>query len=184
MVAVHSYSPPADGSLAPKQLLEPINELPNHPLTNPQIFYPVGESQTFTRKDASRVFSATHGEQLLPTDERIPHRQLIAYQHKRDTGCSAEEYNEFKLAMEQKELEEHAQRIERAKVRRARDVQVILPSAEQTKAKGAARWEWRFEQISIDEAGKDGRGAKGVGARYGIPSQERKKGMIKIPRRV
>lgn len=37
---------------------ESINDLPVHPLTNPQIFWPVSESRQFTRVDAGRVFSA------------------------------------------------------------------------------------------------------------------------------
>lgn len=37
---------------------EPINDLPAHPATGPQIFYPVPESRAFTRIDAGRVFSA------------------------------------------------------------------------------------------------------------------------------
>ncbi|KAF3480085.1 uncharacterized protein GIQ15_05432 [Arthroderma uncinatum] len=37
---------------------EPINDLPVHKLTDPQIFYPVSESRRFTRVDAARVFSA------------------------------------------------------------------------------------------------------------------------------
>ncbi|THC98361.1 hypothetical protein EYZ11_002142 [Aspergillus tanneri] len=37
---------------------ESINDLPVHPTTSPQIFYPVSESRRFTRSDAGRVFSA------------------------------------------------------------------------------------------------------------------------------
>lgn len=36
---------------------EPINDLPVHPATGAQIFYPVPESRPFTRIDAGRVFS-------------------------------------------------------------------------------------------------------------------------------
>ncbi|KAI2728014.1 hypothetical protein CBS147326_4909 [Penicillium roqueforti] len=36
---------------------EPINDLPAHPLTGSQIFYPVPESRSFTRVEAGRVFS-------------------------------------------------------------------------------------------------------------------------------
>lgn len=45
---------------------EPINDLPAHPLTGTQIFYPVPESRTFNRVEAGRVFSGapaqTHRE--------------------------------------------------------------------------------------------------------------------------
>jgi hypothetical protein len=37
---------------------ESINDLPAHPLTGTQIFYPVPESRTFNRVEAGRVFSA------------------------------------------------------------------------------------------------------------------------------
>ncbi|CAG7936065.1 unnamed protein product [Penicillium salamii] len=37
---------------------EPINDLPAHPLTGAQIFYPVSESRPFNRVEAGRVFSS------------------------------------------------------------------------------------------------------------------------------
>ncbi|KAJ5319140.1 Ribosomal protein S35 [Penicillium brevicompactum] len=37
---------------------EPINDLPAHPLTGAQIFYPVSESRPFNRIEAGRVFSS------------------------------------------------------------------------------------------------------------------------------
>jgi hypothetical protein len=49
-----------------QQFHEPINDLPAHPLTGAQIFYPVPESRTFNRVEAARVFSSapaqTHDE--------------------------------------------------------------------------------------------------------------------------
>lgn len=53
-----------------------------------------------------------------------------------------------------------------------------------TKKTETPRWEFRFKDISVDSVGRDGRDRRGVGARYGIPPQDRKKGMIKIPTRV
>ena len=46
------------------------------------------------------------------------------------------------------------------------------------------RWEFRFRDVSVEDAGRDGRGRNGVGARYGMPHEDRKKGIVKIPRRV
>ncbi|KAJ5406217.1 hypothetical protein N7465_007501 [Penicillium sp. CMV-2018d] len=40
-----------------QQYHEPINDLPAHPLTGSQIFYPVPESRSFNRVEAGRVFS-------------------------------------------------------------------------------------------------------------------------------
>lgn len=37
---------------------EPINDLPAHPLTGAQIFYPVSEARPFNRIEAGRVFSS------------------------------------------------------------------------------------------------------------------------------
>lgn len=46
------------------------------------------------------------------------------------------------------------------------------------------RWEFRFKDIQAESAGRDGRGRGGVGARYGMPHEDRKKGQVKIPTRV
>ncbi len=62
------------------------------------------------------------------------------------------------------------------KAREERDVTVVT--------KPGGRWEFRFREIRVDDVGKDGRGEKGVGWRYGIPHEDRKKGQVKIPTRV
>jgi hypothetical protein len=36
----------------------------------------------------------------------------------------------------------------------------------------------------VDAVGRDGRDHKGVGWRYGVPHQDRKKGVVKIPTKV
>lgn len=46
------------------------------------------------------------------------------------------------------------------------------------------RWEFRFKDINVESVGKDGRDRRGVGARYGMPHEDRKKGQVKIPTRV
>ena len=46
------------------------------------------------------------------------------------------------------------------------------------------RSEFRFQDIRVESVGRSGRSKEGVGARYGIPHQDRKKGQIKIPMRV
>lgn len=44
---------------------------------------------------------------------------------------------------------------------------------------------FRFRDVKVDlRVGRDGRGRQGVGARYGVPHEDRKKGQIKIPTRV
>lgn len=49
---------------------------------------------------------------------------------------------------------------------------------------GKGRTEFRFRKISVESVGKDGRSQFGVGARYGAPHEDRKRGAVKIPVRV
>ena len=46
------------------------------------------------------------------------------------------------------------------------------------------RWDFKFQDVSADNVGKDGRGRQAVGLRYGMPLEDRKKGAVKIPTRV
>ena len=46
------------------------------------------------------------------------------------------------------------------------------------------RSDFRFQDIQVESAGPRGKSLKGVGVRYGTPHDDRKKGQIKIPRRV
>src|SRR3569833_1966979 len=45
----------------------------------------------------------------------------------------------------------------------------------------AARCEFRFKDVSVDDAGRDGRDPRGTGWRYGLPFYDRKVGQVKIP---
>lgn len=45
------------------------------------------------------------------------------------------------------------------------------------------RWEFRFRDVRIDEVVRE-KDRRGVGARYGVPPQDRKRGQVKIPKRV
>lgn len=49
---------------------------------------------------------------------------------------------------------------------------------------GAQRWDFKFKDVSVEDAGADGRNPRGVGWRYGLPLEDRKVGQIKIPRSV
>lgn len=57
---------------------ETINDLPIHPLTGPQIFYPVSESRRFTRRDAGRVFSAAPSLLWESSTAQEPHNSSSA----------------------------------------------------------------------------------------------------------
>ena len=50
--------------------------------------------------------------------------------------------------------------------------------------KETGRWEYRFRDVSVQAVGRVGRGEKGVGVRYGWPLEDRKKSVVKIPKRV
>lgn len=151
---------------------ESINDLPVHKDTLRQVFLPVSESRHFTRVDAGKVFSPT----LLPADDRIPHPELIQLERDIQSDMTAEERvakHREKLKAEEKEKEER----ERArKAKEEREVKRIVPPQ--------GRWEFRFRDVSVESVGKDGRDKRGVGARYGIPHEDRKRGQIKIPTRV
>lgn len=86
-------------------------------------------------------------------------------------------------ASRQQEREEREAGIKEAKkLIRAREEERKVRRVEPGGEKG--RWEFRFRDISVEDAGMHGRGRRGVGARYGMPHEDRKKGMVKIPRRV
>ena len=80
---------------------------------------------------------------------------------------------------QQRAEEEKARYEARAKVRQEieeRDVtKVALPHS---------RWEFRFRDIRVEDVGRTGRDKRGVGARYGFPHEDRKRGQVKIPTKV
>ena len=156
----------------PPQAHESINDLPVHEATLQQIFHPTSESRVFTRRDAGKVFDET----LAPADERIPHPELIELERERLQGVPRDERIErqrerIRVEKEKREAKEAARR-----AKDEREVTVV--------AAPGARWDFRFREIRVEDVGKDGRGQKGVGWRYGIPHEDRKKGQVKIPTRV
>lgn len=88
-----------------------------------------------------------------------------------DRAAMQEEREERELAVKEAKRKMRAEE-ERRRVRR------VEPGGEK------GRWEFRFRDVSVEEAGMDGRGRRGVGVRYGMPHEDRKKGIVKIPRRV
>lgn len=184
---------------------EPINDLPVHTATHPQIFWPTSESRLFNRTDAGRVFSGAHrlpdGDTspktekpehfeivgkpgyerpvLLPADARIPHPHLIEYHRDRlnpeinvDRAAVADRYNE-RIHREIQKTQEEKQKKRELEEKNTRRV-------------ANQRWEFLFKEIQAtrEGTGLDGRGTKSPGFRYGVPSQERKRGQVKIPTKV
>ncbi|KAL5403345.1 hypothetical protein PMIN04_012850 [Paraphaeosphaeria minitans] len=149
---------------------EPINDLIVHPATRQQLFVPVAESRHFTREDAGKAFD----NNLLPADERIPHPELVKVVRDEIAGFSNEERrtraeHRYRDAMEEKTAAEEAKKLHELQTKK------IVPQR---------RWDFVFQDVSVEDAGRDGRSHKGVGWRYGLPHQDRKKGQVKIPTQV
>jgi len=147
---------------------ESINDLPVHSATLRQVFHPVSEARHFTRVDAGKVFDLN----LLPADARIPHPELVEIEKLNSDGVqrTSEEKADFMRAkMEQEQVRKEAR--ER---KRTTNVTTV----------GNGRWDFRFQEVDIQVMGRDGRDHRGVGARYGVPAQDRKKSQVKIPRKV
>ncbi|KAF3045206.1 hypothetical protein E8E12_010698 [Didymella heteroderae] len=148
---------------------EPINDLIVHPATRQQLWVPVAESRQFTREDAGKAFDNS----LLAADERIPHPELVKAERELASGLSFDERRKlaeerFAVETAQKKKEEEAKQ---AEIR----AQKVVPQR---------RWDFVFKDISVESAGRNGRDARGVGWRYGLPHQDRKKGQVKIPTKV
>jgi hypothetical protein len=157
-------------SFKPNQLnppLEAINEIHIHPATMKQLYWPTSESRQFTRDDAAKAFH----RKMLSADERSPHPELI--QMERDllqgkTGLEAKA--RFTAAAEQSE-------------RKAAEAQLQKAAAieQATQRVNTKRFEFRFQEVNSENVGYKGRGIDAVGAKYGRPSYDRAKGMIRIP---
>ena len=149
---------------------ESINDLPVHYSTRQQIFHPVSESRHFTRRDAAKVFDST----LLPAEDRIPHPELYEMQKWKQEGMVPAERIARRRAINEEEID------------RQQTAQKAREEKENTTIKRSLtpRWEFRFQDFNSEEVGKNERSAKGVGSRYGLPLQDRKKGQIKIPTKV
>lgn len=163
------YINPSSSRNSNKQQIvhEPINDLRVHPATRQQLFVPVAESRQFTRVDAGKAFD----NDLLPADERIPHPELVRLARDEVAGHSNEERKRlaeerYTKALEKKKAAEDAKKAAELKSKKT------VPQR---------RWDFVFQDVSVDAAGLNGRDPRGVGWRYGVPHQDRKKGQVKIP---
>lgn len=86
----------------------------------------------------------------------------------------ADERIQLQREKEAKEAESRKARERKRREKEARDIKKVE----------TGRSEFRFQNISVHSGGSNGRSREGVGARYGVPPQDRKRGQIKIPRRV
>jgi hypothetical protein len=180
---------------------ESINDLPHHNLTAPQIFYPTSESRAFNRTDAGRVFSAAprlpdsqdvgqggtplnepwadtdveiagkRGHEapvLKPSDARIPHPHLIKHEQDKLDPRYSENGRELHSRYEAR-LQQDREAREQLFAKRARKAE-----ARKTRV-DSGRWQFVFDEVNAE---------KGIGMRYGVPSQDRKRAQVKIPTKV
>jgi hypothetical protein len=149
---------------------EPINDLVVHPATRQQLFVPVSESRHFTRVDAGKAFD----NNLLPADARIPHPELIAAEKDNIAGYSV---SERKLRAQERLEAQTAAKKKREEAKKQHELASL-------KTVPQRRWDFVFRDVSVDAVGRNGRDPRGVGWRYGLPHQDRKKGQVKIPTKV
>lgn len=146
---------------------EPINEIHVHKLTMQQLFVPVSESRQFNREDAAKAFHRN----MLSADQRSPLKELVTMRKSIDSGVKPaeafEKFQETTRVEEDRLIEKERRRLEKAE--------------EETTRVDTGRFEFRFKEMNVEAAGKDGRGRKAVGWRYGVPFYDRKKGEFKLP---
>jgi len=149
---------------------EPINELPVHPSTTHQTFVSVPESRQFTRADAAKAFSP----HLKSSDERIPHPELLEIERYKNKGKNSAQVAEFARQIVEREKEQLRKKAV-AEAKKAKD---------NTSVYKGGRWNFVFQDVSVEDAGANGRGKNGTGWRYGMPHEDRKRGQVKIPTRM
>lgn len=145
---------------------EPVNEVHVHKLTMQQVFVPVSESRHFTREDAAKAFH----DKMLSADKRSPQPQLIEMERDVLGGISRRDSVARFCDAAKAEEEAVAQRI----LKQQED------DERRTTRVHTDRCEFRFKEISVDDAGRDGRSRKGTGWRYGASLDDRKRGAVKI----
>lgn len=146
---------------------EPVNDLPVHPRTRQQLFYPASESRQFTREDAAKAFD----NNLLPADKRIPVPWLVDREKWILQGLSREERQQKQRELDHAAYKERMEKERRRAAWEERSIRIVP----------GRRWDFKFQDISAEKVGKDGRGQHAVGLRYGMPHEDRKRGMVKIP---
>ena len=149
---------------------ESINDLPVHRATDVQIFHPVSESRHFTRREAAKLFDP----QLKPAEDRVPHTELVQLHKWKHEGIQTDERIQLQRESDAKDVQSKNILEMKRKEKEAREIKTVETE----------RSEFRFQDIRVESVGPTGRSRKGVGARYGMPHEDRKKGQIKIPRSV
>lgn len=183
---------------------EPINDLPVHALTDPQIFYPTSESRAFNRTDAGRVFSAaprlpdsediaqggnpvepwrdtkpeTVGKGQTETQVLKPADARIPHPH---LIAYAKDQIDPQLRGRTEDIKaRYTERLEQDAIKRAATRQRMIEAEEKKRTRiETDRWQFVVTDVSVT-----GKGQTAPGVRYGVPHEDRKKGQVKIPTRV
>lgn len=193
----------------PPEKHESINDLPVHSMTHPQLFYPTSESRRFNRVDAGRVFSCAprlpnekdisqgceseeawkdtsleivgkpgHERPVLKAaDARIPHPHMIRFEKdKLDESIDLDEQTERYHARLKEDEEQRAAKREKQRLR----------EESRTTRVDTGRYEFLVKDCQTTRygTGLDGRGTASPGKRYGVPAQDRKRGILKIPTKI
>ena len=205
MIPTTPYKPPP----VPVIPHEPINDLPVHAATHPQLFYPTSESRAFNRVDAGRVFS---GAPRLPDEQDVgqggrPPKEpwqdatveIVGKKgHERQVLKAADariphphliaqqvDEQDPKLRGENRlRAERYAQRLVDDDVARKERAEKKKERAERGQKRiETSRWEFVVKEVKAtrDGTGLDGKGTNSPGFRYGVPSQDRKRATVKIP---
>ncbi|KAF3163962.1 hypothetical protein TWF788_001270 [Orbilia oligospora] len=152
---VHEMMPVSQYSTFPQH--ESITDLRIHSATNNQLFLSVPESMPFNRKDAGEALG------LLPADVRMPHSELIEVEKMKLDGVDVQTMVKVEMEREQREAEETKAKRERREKRLGAG-----------KVVETERFRFRLKPAN----------AAAVGHRYGVPAEDRKRGINKIPTRV
>lgn len=147
---------------------EPINDIHIHSYTMQQLFVPVSESREFTRSDAAKAF----GEHILPPDSKMRIPELITLEKDIAKGVEPRLAEKKFIAAAAKHEAEFARRLK---------IESIKEEQNKIRVNSSRNVEFRFEKINVDDVGRDGRARSGVGWRYGVPFNDRRRGAVKIP---
>ncbi|KAF2758940.1 hypothetical protein EJ05DRAFT_537319 [Pseudovirgaria hyperparasitica] len=152
------------------QAHESITDIPILPSTTRQVFHPVPESRHFTRADAAKAFS----DNLKPADERMPHQELILT---RKLQLQGERQHAIRIKVAQFAAQQEKERIGKREALKRRE-------EKRTTVVAGRRWDFQIKEIKAEDVGYKGKNPKGTGWRYGMPHEDRKRALIKIPERV
>ncbi|KAF3909072.1 hypothetical protein ABW21_db0202898 [Orbilia brochopaga] len=152
---VHALMPVSQWKPLPQH--ESITDMRIHPATNNQLFLAVPESMPFSRKDAGDALG------ILPADQRMPHSELIEVERMRVEGKSMDEMIEVERQREEAEFKAAQAKQERVAARKRAETVVET-----------VRFQFRLKPAVTGS----------VGFRYGVPHDDRSRGVVKIPKRV